>query len=634
MRSPIRRLAAASSWCGRPTERRRALLLAVAAAVVCSLSLGCASAWRLSTRVIQRATARTHAAAVDGEPAALTMAALFDEIGDGRQIYVYLLRIDDPALRIAGIPGPPEVGRWWVTPALAERFADEPSLDRRYAGARVLDRVGVAHRGELLAYRVLGPGPPLPFRYGSAAGTDWIGDGGATVDLYPIVVAGVAVVGLPGIGLLVAALGPGADALDRRRRLLRSLGAPRRTEVAMVGWHVLFGAAPGAVIGALAWWAMAPRLTSVPMVGRSTFQGDLGLPIGWALTGAAAVVVLTIVIGLAGPRRRMGSSPSTAVPRRPGWGRLVPLVIGLAVLAIGVGLPGRAGVKVFLMGLVATSLGAVVGLPYLVHRAGRAVARRPSTISLLVGRRMCWNASTSARALLAAGALACLAPVLGAWVSVARDLDPASAQGPLVVGLHGTVPPEDVASLASRTGTVATVDHERGLVTFSAVNTADAGRLEEVLRSYAVNGDRPGVQVVVPGRSASHESPLVQWILGSAALAGLVGTGALGLHLATHAAELARSRARLVALGADITFLRRLAAAEAGGSVAIVGLGCTAVGAINSWMFVQRDATARVPYGVIGAVLVVVALASAVAGLAAALALPASPRRRRRAPTG
>jgi hypothetical protein len=122
---------------------------------------------------------------------------------------------------------------------------------------------------------------------------------------------------------------------------------------------------------------------------------------------------------------------------------------------------------------------------------------------------------------------------------------------------------------------------------------------------------------------------LVGWILGSATVAGLVGLAALGLHLAGQSADRARTRIRLAAVGADVGFLRRLAGSEAAGSVALVGLGGAAVGTVNAWMFVQRDATAQVPWGVITMVGLAVTAAAAVAGLAAASALPSGGDRSR-----
>jgi hypothetical protein len=102
------------------------------------------------------------------------------------------------------------------------------------------------------------------------------------------------------------------------------------------------------------------------------------------------------------------------------------------------------------------------------------------------------------------------------------------------------------------------------------------------------------------------------------------------LHLAGQAARTALSRTRLLAIGADISVLRRLAGGEAALAVAVVGLGCTGVGAISSWMFVQKDAAAAVPYRTIGYVVVGRLLAAGLAGVAASSSVPGELRIRSR----
>lgn len=110
----------------------------------------------------------------------------------------------------------------------------------------------------------------------------------------------------------------------------------------------------------------------------------------------------------------------------------------------------------------------------------------------------------------------------------------------------------------------------------------DGDRIENELRAFVVNAPRSGMQVLTPGRSVFHESPLVDWILGAATLAGIVGAMALILHLAGQAARLAPTRLRLLALGCERRLVRRLAGTEAGLSVAAVGLSCTAVGTVRA----------------------------------------------------
>ncbi|MGH9187814.1 MAG: hypothetical protein ACRD0U_18710 [Acidimicrobiales bacterium] len=228
--------------------------------------------------------------------------------------------------------------------------------------------------------------------------------------------------------------------------------------------------------------------------------------------------------------------------------------------------------------MIASTVGAVIGLPYVIDRAGTAFAKRPGTVWLLVGRRLRWNAVAATRSLLTVGALAALAPLIAAWVAVARTVDTPPATDAYVVELRGDFPATDRAELAKRTGAlslevVATIEtngrqtlqlvgdcaslathlrfarcgHEEfqlaldpgvdlsgyetltgfptrppGAQPLSTLFVSDDGRaVEQVLRSFVVNASQTGMQVTTQGRAVFHESPLVHWILGAAALAEL-----------------------------------------------------------------------------------------------------------------
>lgn len=654
-------------------------MMAVAAAVVTVIGAGCVSSWLMSTRIDDRATARGFRSASPGEPVAFERSALYDETVDGEQIYVYWWRVIDTMARIPGIDDAPQVGSWFVSPGLADRMADEPDLAERYPNAQPIGIAGIAHPGELLAYRFVDPDIVLSEQLSRQPGEDWIGDGAEVVDLFPIVVAALALIGIPGLGLLVAAMAPFASQLERRLLLLSALGASPGTRRRIVCLHIAVCAGPGAVVAAMGWFLLAPNLTTVPFVGRAVFASDLGLPLTAAGGTAVGVIVLAMAVAVLRPGRVAGNRPVENIPRQPTLARALPLLVGLSVMLAGAIVPGRSGAKVFLVGVIASTLGAVVGLPFLIDRVGSRLASRPETIALLVGRRLRWNAVASTRSLLAVGALASLIPLVAAWVAVARDVDSTPDTDSYIVELRGEPAAGDMAQLVRQTGAltleVAAQTEPDGRATFELVGDCDAlaahlafvdcgpdgftlaadsglrmgglellpgfptrspgfelqstlfvsddgAAIEQVLREYVVNAAQTGMQIATPGRAVFHESPLVSWILGAAATAGIVGAAALALHLAGQAARLAVSRARLLALGADLAVVRRLAGGEAALAVALVGLGCTAVGSISCWMFVQIDGTAAVPYRVIVLVVAAVAAAAGVAGLAAGLSVP------------
>lgn len=673
--SPVLRIALASSWAGRAVDRRRAAMLAVATAVVTVMASGCLSAWLMSGRIDERATARAFSPARADERVSFERSALFDEAVNGDQIYVYWWRVLDPTVEIPGVGASPPTGSWFVSPALEEKMDDNSTLIERYPSARVISESGLAHRGELLAYRFVGPDVALSERLSARAGSDWIGDGAEVVDAYPIAVAALALIGIPGVGLLLAAMAPLAVALETRLAILHALGASSTMKRAVVVLQTLLSSLPGSFAGVVGWFVVAPRLLSVPFVGRQMFEGDLRLPIGTAVATAAGVCLLAVAVASVRPRRLASNRPSHSRPRTPTVLRAAPLAAGVAVMAAAAVVPGRTGAKLFLVGVLAATVGAVVALPYLMDRAGRLLATQSSTLGLLVGRRMRANAVASTRSLITVGTLAALLPVIGAWVAVARTVDRPPTAEHYVVELRGQATADEVAELERRTGAstlgvaaqIDAIGREslqlvgdcrslirvlrftrcdgqqfhldpavdlggyQGLpgVPVRAANAEPVSTLfvsesgpdvEHALRQFVVNAPHAGMQVLTPGRAFFHESPLVRWILGAAQLAGLVGGLALVLHLAGQAARFAPSRLRLISIGCSGGEIRRLVAAEASLAVVAVGLGCTVVGYVSSWMFVQLDETASVPYGLIGIVALGVLGASAVAGIAAALA--------------
>lgn len=676
MTRSILRIALAASWAGRASERRRAGLLAIAGAVVVVMSLGCLSAVLRSTRIDERATGRSFRVATDHEAAVLERSGLYDETARGDQIYVYWWRILDDTVAIPGVGADPSEGSWFISPELARLGESDPSLARRYPNARLIGNEGVAHPGELLAYRFVGPGIVLDERLSGERSEDWIGDGAEVVETYPIAVATLALIGIPGLGLIIAAMAPLSGPLVARQAILHAMGAPQKVRRAVVAVQVGASALPGVMFGALGWWLISPHLTAVPLVGRRVFPGDLAVPALSVWAVAVGVLVLVVVVALARPRRRRGNRPTSAVPERPSPARVVPVVCGAAVMALGVAVPGRPGAKLFLAGVLAATVGTVVALPLILDRVGTRLAMMHSTVGLLVGRRLRSSAVAQTRSLLAVGTLAALLPLVGAWVAVARTVDRPTPSNRYVVELRGGLSAEEVARLRAEvhaetlqvaaqpsgggpqsivlagdcSALEALVSFDRcdrggftfaqgqlpgGLDAVAGTATAPAGTeivstlffsadsraMESELRAHVVNADHTGMSVSTPGRAVFHESPLVHWILGAAALAGLVGGLALVLHLAGQAARSAPTRLRLMALGCDTRFVQRVAAAEAALSVGAVGISCAGVGCVSSWLFVRRDGTAEMPSLVIGLVALGVLAAAGLAGLAAASAV-------------
>lgn len=681
MSRPYLRIGLAGTWRGRRVELVRSVLLALAAAAVAIVLGGVVSAHHLADVVRDRATGRALVPASAGAEPDAERASLFDETRDGEQIYVYWWRTRHPGL-IEGIDGTPRPNTWYVSPALLDQIEQDRVLRARYPNAEALDPSGVAAPTELLAHRTVGPDVVLPDALEVGASSDWIGDVAESVDTFPLVVAALAFVVIPSIGLLLAALAPLRRSFDDRVAILRALGAPPRVRLWATLVPVLLTAGPGALAGAVLWWACASRLGSVPLVGTRVFRGDLGLPftrsLGTAVLATVTATILASVGTLADPAPS-GPRPTSIDRAAPSAVRSVPLFAATAVLLASTVVDGRPGARVFLVGLLAAAVGSVVALPWLVARVGSGLATGRRLVSLLVGRRLARDAVASVRSLTALGSVLVLLPVVVAWVDTNRAGDRVRPGDRYTVELQGTAPDASVDDVVQRSGApvlrlvsvggegpaplrvvgdcaalgaFGRCDAEQrldvvpglgldGLTQLPVVDAAPPGSqvegtyllaedgpgVEARVRALVVNGDDAALQVTAPGRYPFRESRLVAWILGGARLAAVLSVLALGLHLVGTSARVGRSRARLGALGAAEADIRRLAGAEAAAIVLLVGIGCEAVGALAAHLFVLNDGAARPPVATMAVMAGVVVVLSGTAGATAAAT--AAPVRRR-----
>ena len=169
----------------------------------------------------------------------------------------------------------------------------------------------------------------------------------------------------------------------------------------------------------------APRLQTVPLVGQRVLRGDLGIPMWTAALVAAGVVVLAAAVGATRRYGRVGSRPTSRMPQTPTRWRLVPLAVSIGLIAYSVTQTGQPGVRLFVSGVFAASVGVVVALPVLLGTLGAALARRDTVVGLLAGRRLIFDAERSARPLTALASLAVIVPVAASYVAVARSGAPA-----------------------------------------------------------------------------------------------------------------------------------------------------------------------------------------------------------------
>ena len=419
----IWRTALSVTWRGDGATVARNVVVALAAAAVTLVACAATSAVFMVHGVNERAAARAFQLVESGETADLSTDVTYDSIR-GEQIFVHYWRIETDGVMIPGVPPDATVGDWFVSPELQQQIGRDHLLAGRFPGARIIGEDGIGSADELVAYRLVGPEVDLRWRLSNVAGSEHIGlDAGVTVIDVAIGATGLVVVF--GTGLLRAAFGPVSTGLRRRLALLHALGATRAVQQLVAAAGIAVSAAPPAAAAALAWYVAAPRLQTVPLVGQRVLRGDLGIPVWTAALVAAGVVVLAAAVGATRRYGRVGSRPTSRMPQTPTRWRLVPLAVSIGLIAYSVTQTGQPGVRLFVSGVFAASVGVVVALPVLLGTLGAALARRDTVVGLLAGRRLIFDAERSARPLTALASLAVIVPVAASYVAVARSGDPA-----------------------------------------------------------------------------------------------------------------------------------------------------------------------------------------------------------------
>lgn len=301
-----------------------------------------------------------------------------------------------------GLPHVPGAGEVYVSPPLA-RLIDQLPADRlaeRFPSppAGTIDRRYLAGPDELVAV----VGVPASELRGQPA----------TLEVHHIrtkpnpyqfsdflrLVLGVAAVGLllPVLVFVSTSTRLGAARREQRFAALRLAGAtPRQTRV-VAGVEAAASAVAGALLGALGFVLLRPRVARVEIDGQASFAGDVHVgPALMALIviGVPALAVVAAMVSL----HRLQISPlgvaRRAVRARPTVRRLVPFVLGSAGFAVSMELArGSRGVGMLLPVMATFALmiyGIVVAGPWLTVLTARLLARtgrRPS--ALLAGRRL------------------------------------------------------------------------------------------------------------------------------------------------------------------------------------------------------------------------------------------------------
>ncbi len=668
--TPSISMALAATWTGQRADRARSIVVALAAATVCVIALGAVSVWLSSERINERAMARSFAYTDDPASAVYERRTNYDEAPDGTGILVADWRLNNGAEPLPGIPA--DATGWWVSPRLAETIDAYPPLELSYPDSSVIGLDGVARADELVAFN-MSPDPDVEFNeLLTSTPTGYYGEA-AELDLLPIVLVTIALIGVPGASLLAAAAGINSPRRERTAQLLATIGAPRRSIRRYTQLTGALAALPGIAIAAIGWTMIAPQLTSVPLVGRAVLAGDLAIhPLAAGGVAAAIVIVAATVSSVAiRPIRETSPSAIPVIRRRlrlpsASWG-----VFGLSTCMLATVLDGGIRPRLFLLGTVCLIAAAPNTLRALLHLGGTALATHApnAPVAVIAGRTMAANSRRLTRPLVALMAILVVLPVTLSWVAVARNLDPPrlpngaatfTMAGPdaadIATRLHETSGTA-ITSITTTNGTpsasIVGCDQLAGLfggitcaptvdfntnsvgatpplpittaVTTSVVDpnadihivySLDAATTEEDLRTLAA--DAANLRLTVPDQRT--ESPLVAWILGAAVIT--LNTTGLGLLIAliSRSAHNARSRTRLAALGTPAPTLRRLAGLEAALTTTIAATIALVAGLFVNYVFIRIEPTATVAalqLGIaVGAVAVIITLSSIAAATA------------------
>ncbi|MET8086399.1 FtsX-like permease family protein [Micromonospora sp. NPDC005237] len=326
-----------------------------------------------------------------------------------------ILRIDvaatgSTAPTPAGVPTTPGPGEFYVSPALRELFAAHPAdhLADRYPG-RDLGTVGpsgLTSPDTLLA--IVGGTPDSVAKLPNSRQVDNLDDKPALPETAVNLILGVIAGGLlfPVLIFIGTATRLSAARREQRFAAMRLVGATPRQISTVAAVEAAAAAVAGTAVGFGLFYAFRDTLAGIPFTGMPFFPGDmslgllnvllvaLGVPAGAAL--AAQVSLRRVRISPLGVTRRV-------TPRAPRAYRLIPMVLGVAVLVFALGYRPETSdgqTALFLPGLLLIMAGLVLAGPWLTMVGARVLARyanRPAT--LIAARRLADNPKAGFRAI-------------------------------------------------------------------------------------------------------------------------------------------------------------------------------------------------------------------------------------------
>ncbi|MEV4488852.1 FtsX-like permease family protein [Micromonospora coxensis] len=310
-----------------------------------------------------------------------------------------------------GIPKTPGPGEYYASPAMRRLLAGNPAdqLGDRYP-RHDLGTIGPAALTSPDALLIIVGGTPkevaeLPRAVQlTSIGADTPPLPETMVNLIMGVVAGGLL--FPVLIFIGTATRLNAARREQRFAAMRLVGATPGQISVIAAVEAAAAAVVGTALGFVLFFALRGQLAAIPFTGMPFFTDDMSLGVPDVLLvalGVPAGAVLAARVSL----RRVRISPlgvtRRVTPRPPRAYRLIPLVLGVAVLAFAVvhRPPTSEGqTAVFLPGLLLIMAGLILAGPWLTMTGARAMARRagrPAT--LIAARRLADNPKAGFRAI-------------------------------------------------------------------------------------------------------------------------------------------------------------------------------------------------------------------------------------------
>ena len=323
-----------------------------------------------------------------------------------------------------GIPHLPGPGQFYASPALSKLLRSTPAsqLGDRYPGRQIAVIGPAALPAPNSLIIIIGHAPGQLSRVPGAEkvtsilatppsgcnGNNCLVGAGINANGLDLILSAVALgLLLPVLIFIGTATRVSAARREERFAAMRLAGAAPRQVSVISAVESAVAAAAGMAAGFGVFFLLRPAVAAVPFTGAPFFTGDMSLSLADILLvaiGVPAAAAAAARIAL----RRVHISPlgvsRRVTPRAPRAWRLIPLLAGIAELAVlvGIGHPETTSgqIQVYFPGFLLTMAGLIIAGPWLTMAGARVMARRTSRpATLIAARRLADNPRAAFRAI-------------------------------------------------------------------------------------------------------------------------------------------------------------------------------------------------------------------------------------------